>query len=193
MKFRNVLITTGFVVSVGVAYITGYNNGIEDMQPKLVAVSNEATDYLKEVRHLNELNKALVDANDYLLEQLERPVYLSDMDVTFNKNFNVAKFRISAYSPYDDRNGINSDGNPNSTATGTKPGPGTFAVDPNIIPYGSEMIILYPDGTVERGRAEDTGGAIKNYRIDVFRHTYASAMKFGIKDATVIWYKQGGE
>lgn len=192
MKIRNVLMSTGFVVSIGAAYITGYHNGVKSMQPKLVEVRNEATSYLKEVRRLNGLNKSLVDANDHLREQvkmLEQPVYLSDMDISFGKNFRVAKFRISAYAPYDDRNYINSDGTPNSTATGTKPGPGTFAVDPNIIPYGSEVIILYPDGTVERGRAEDTGGAIKNYRIDVFRHTYASAIKFGMKDATVIWYK----
>ena len=188
MKLRNVLISTGFVVSIGAAYITGYNNGVDSLQPNLMELRDEATSCLKEVRRLNELNESLVDANNLLREQLEQPVYLSNMEVSFKKNFNVAKFRISAYSPYDDRNYINSDGNPNSTATGTKPGPGTFAVDPNVIPYGSEVIILYPDGTVERGRAEDTGGAIKNYRIDVFRYTYDSAIKFGMKDATVIWY-----
>lgn len=108
-------------------------------------------------------------------------------------NCNIDKFKVTAYSPYDDRNGLNSDGNPNYTATGITPKEGTIAVNPEIIPYGSTVVIVYNDGTIEVGRAEDTGGALRrkgNMQIDVFRRTYEEAMRHGVKEATVLWYKE---
>jgi 3D (Asp-Asp-Asp) domain-containing protein len=104
------------------------------------------------------------------------------------EKYSVDTFQVTAYSPYDNVSGMENDGNPNRTATGTKPRPGTIAVDPNIIPYGSKIIIVYEDGTVERGIAEDCGGLIKGNIIDVFRHTYKEAVKHGRREATVIWY-----
>jgi 3D (Asp-Asp-Asp) domain-containing protein len=104
------------------------------------------------------------------------------------EKYSVDTFQVTAYSPYDNVSGMENDGNPNKTATGTKPRPGTIAVDPNVIPYGSKIIIIYEDGTVERGIAEDCGGLIKGNIIDVFRHTYKEAVKHGRQEATVIWY-----
>lgn len=112
---------------------------------------------------------------------------------------NQAEFVVSAYTPYDDVSGINADNNPHTTATGTTPRPGTIAIDPDVMPYGSEIKIIYPDGSVEYGIAEDTGGAIrgskgeKRYRLDVFRHKYSDAMKFGMRDAVVMWRERGNE
>ena len=100
----------------------------------------------------------------------------------------VDTFQVTAYSPYDNISGMENDGNPNKTATGTKPRPGTIAVDPKVIPYGSKIIIVYEDGTVEHGVAEDCGGLIKGNVIDVFRQTYKEAVKHGRREATVIWY-----
>lgn len=100
----------------------------------------------------------------------------------------VDKFTLSAYSPYDDVNGINSSGSPASTYTGTVPRPGTFAVDPKVVPLGSSVMVLYNDGTIERGIAEDIGGAIKGNRLDVFRQSYKEAIKFGKQGALVIWW-----
>jgi 3D (Asp-Asp-Asp) domain-containing protein len=104
------------------------------------------------------------------------------------EKYSVDTFQVTAYSPYDNVSGMENDGNPNKTATGTKPRPGTIAVDPKVIPYGSKIIIIYEDGTVERGIAEDCGGLIKGNIIDVFRHTYKEAVKHGRREATVIWY-----
>ena len=104
------------------------------------------------------------------------------------EKYSVDTFQVTAYSPYDNVSGMENDGNPNKTATGTKPRPGTIAVDPNVIPYGSKIIIIYEDGTVERGISEDCGGLIKGNIIDVFRHTYKEAVKHGRREATVIWY-----
>lgn len=116
-----------------------------------------------------------------------KPVELKSTAIKFSSDVKVSKFIISAYSPYDDVNGINSQGDPSKTATGATAGPGKFAVDPSVIPYGSKITIIYPDGTLEHGVAEDTGGAIKNNRIDVFRWQFEQAMKFGMKEAIVIW------
>ena len=104
------------------------------------------------------------------------------------EKYSVDTFQVTAYSPYDNVSGMENDGNPNVTATGTKPRPGTIAVDPKVIPYGSKIIIIYEDGTVEYGVAEDCGGLIKGNIIDVFRQTYKEAVKHGRREATVIWY-----
>lgn len=98
--------------------------------------------------------------------------------------------RITAYSPLDDKNGINSEGLSDTTSIGMKVGWGRFAVDPSRIPYGSQMMIIYPDGTVETGIAADTGGALRKegaLKIDVYRDTFKQANSFGKKRAVVLW------
>jgi len=69
----------------------------------------------------------------------------------------------------------------NRTATDTKPRVGVVAVDPDVIPLGSR---LYIDG-YGFARAEDTGGAIKDDKIDLFMDTQAAANRFGRKWVTV--------
>ena len=64
------------------------------------------------------------------------------------------------------------------TATGTYVHPGTCAVDPRVIPLGS-YITISGLGTCH---AEDTGGAIVGYRIDMWVSTVAHA------DALTGWY-----
>lgn len=51
------------------------------------------------------------------------------------------------------------------TSTGTVPKWGTIAVDPSVIPYGTKVYIPQFDMTFV---AEDTGGAIKGNKIDIF-------------------------
>ena len=79
--------------------------------------------------------------------------------------------------------GVCNDGNPFSTATGTVPGKGTFAVNPELIPYYSKMFIL-GDSWIEQGQALDTGAAMREPdlelpRVDIFKRTYSEAMRFG--------------
>jgi 3D (Asp-Asp-Asp) domain-containing protein len=64
------------------------------------------------------------------------------------------------------------------TKSGSKAEEGrTIAVDPNLIPLGSLVLI---EGIGIR-RAEDTGSAIKGPRIDVFINDLEEALKFGVK------------
>lgn len=71
------------------------------------------------------------------------------------------------------------------TYLGTTVRPGVVAVDPNVIPIGSQLYIQYPDGHGEYARAEDTGGAIKGNRIDVALANDKQAENFGIKNVKV--------
>jgi len=66
------------------------------------------------------------------------------------------------------------------TATGTIPTAGrTLAVDPRVIPLGSTVEVMYPDGSVEQRIAEDTGGAIKGNILDVYVVTVEEALRRG--------------
>lgn len=69
------------------------------------------------------------------------------------------------------------------TSTGTIPMPGkTIAVDPNVIPYNS---IVYIEGLGEFV-AEDTGGAIKGNRLDIYMgegpEAYQEAINWGVRN-----------
>lgn len=77
------------------------------------------------------------------------------------------------------------------TATGTKATEGrTIAVDPKVIPYGTEVLIRYADGTEHIYTAEDCGGAIKKNRIDVFMDSHQAARVEGVKYAEVFLVKE---
>lgn len=57
----------------------------------------------------------------------------------------------------------------NLTKSGRKLEDGvTVAVDPRIIPLGTWIEIKYPNGNIEKRRADDTGGAIKGRILDVY-------------------------
>ena len=72
------------------------------------------------------------------------------------------------------------------TASGTKPvrdpnGWSTVAVDPNIIPLGTKLYIKGYGYAI----AEDTGGVIKGYKIDLFMNSRQECNEFGRKNVEV--------
>ncbi|QGU00574.1 Cell wall-binding protein [Candidatus Syntrophocurvum alkaliphilum] len=69
----------------------------------------------------------------------------------------------------------------NRTFTGKWPEVGFVAVDPNVIPLGTE---LYVEG-YGYARAEDTGGLIKGNKIDLFMEDRADCLSFGRRTVTV--------
>ncbi len=62
------------------------------------------------------------------------------------------------------------------TATGTTPKWGTIAVDPRVIPYGTKVYIPQFNKTFI---AEDTGGAIKGNKIDIYMGSRSEAITWG--------------
>ena len=73
------------------------------------------------------------------------------------------------------------------TAIGTLCRVGAIAVDPTVIPYGTEMYIVSNDGKYIYGiaTAEDCGKSIKGNRIDLYFDTTDECWEFGIRDCTV--------
>ena len=75
------------------------------------------------------------------------------------------------------------------TASGTQATAGrTVAVDTRLIPYGTEISI---DGKTYV--AEDCGGKVKGYTIDVFFNSHEEALNFGRQTKTVKIYKTVSE
>lgn len=82
-----------------------------------------------------------------------------------------------------------------TTATGTKCSPVgnewvTIAVDPRVIPYGTKLKIVYTDGSITYGIAEDTGGfaASSPYpvnQIDICMANHEEALQAGVDEVKV--------
>lgn len=74
------------------------------------------------------------------------------------------------------------------TASGTNARVGAIAVDPSVIPLGSRLYITSADGTswvYGYAVAEDTGGAIKGNRIDLYYNSESQCNSFGRRTAKV--------
>ena len=106
----------------------------------------------------------------------------------------LGDFRLTAYCPCPECCGVWAynrpvDGHGNEivyTASGAIAVEGkTIAVDPAVIPYGTEVII---GGNTYV--AADSGGAIDGNRIDVYMDDHAEALAFGVQYATV-YVKEG--
>lgn len=70
------------------------------------------------------------------------------------------------------------------TATGTLAAEGrTIAVDPRVIPYGTHVLLIFPDGTQREYIAEDCGGGVNGSRVDVFFSDHETARVFGVQSA----------
>lgn len=78
------------------------------------------------------------------------------------------------------------------TATGVHVTPYyTVAVDPGVIPLGSDVMVDYGDGVIHYYKAEDTGGGVKGNHIDLCVTEHDEALELGVRYATV-WFVQAG-
>lgn len=74
------------------------------------------------------------------------------------------------------------------TASGAQATPGvTVAVDPDVIPLGSDVLVDYGDGEIHYYRADDIGGAVKGNHIDLCVESHEEALLLGRRTATVYW------
>ena len=77
------------------------------------------------------------------------------------------------------------------TASGVQATPGvTVAVDPDVIPLGSDVLVDYGDGEIHYYRADDVGGSVKGNHIDLCVNSHEEAMMLGRRTATVYWVKE---
>jgi uncharacterized protein YabE (DUF348 family) len=73
------------------------------------------------------------------------------------------------------------------TRSGTKVRPGVVAVDPKVIPLGTKLYVKSLDSTPDYGfaSAEDTGGAIKGNKIDLYMESPEDVRKYGKRKVLV--------
>ena len=97
--------------------------------------------------------------------------------VTFH---DVIEMRATAYSSEDPGVGTR-------TASGTTVRVGAVAVKKEQIPLGTKLYIVSNDGAYLYGFsiAEDTGGGIRENRIDLYFDTAAECIQFGVRNCTV--------
>ena len=63
------------------------------------------------------------------------------------------------------------------------------AVDPNVIPLGSTVMLEY-NGEMVYLRADDTGGSIKGNRLDIAVKGHQEALSLGVKTADIWWCEE---
>lgn len=139
---------------------------------------NEYLKYIEDKKRKEEEEKQRLLKQRQLEEQKKRE---KEKKAKVNENqWKTAKFKITFYCGCSICNGQWT-GQP--TKSGTIPKQGrTIAVDPNIIPLGTEV---YIDG--KKHIAEDTGSAIKGYIIDYYIDNHEEALKLGVKYKTLKW------
>lgn len=72
------------------------------------------------------------------------------------------------------------------TASGRKATPYvSVAVDPSVIPLGSDVLVDYGDGVIEYYRADDTGSGVGGKHIDLCVSSHQEARNLGVRTATV--------
>ena len=121
-------------------------------------------------------------------QQIENKIEIeTDKGVDTNqvaKPVSLGKFKLTAYCSCEKCCGIWAYNRPNGIIYGAigeelKEGY-SIAVDPNIIPYRTEVII---NGRMYK--AQDCGGAIKGNRIDIYFENHRDALEFGVQYAEV--------
>jgi 3D (Asp-Asp-Asp) domain-containing protein len=130
-------------------------------------------------------------SKDAQIQSLNTALSLVQKDDTWHMVNGIA----TAYSPHDNKSGIEAGSTPDTTSIGLHPGNGIIAVDPSKIPYRSEMLVIYPDGHTYQGIAGDTGGALRASRgvhIDIYKDTYAETEQYGVKNVIILWRQAKG-
>ena len=158
-----------FLACVLVLFLTwsSYNAKNEVLSQELTAAqeslhieSQKAIDLNQE---LNEAKKELEVANTIVADLKD-----SEYELVYMGDFKLTHYCNETYKHICGGNGI--------TATGTKTTVGTtIAVDPRVIPYGTQV---YIEGYGWR-TAQDCGGAVKQKQIDILVDTHSQALSMG--------------
>lgn len=132
------------------------------------------------------LGLALSTATAEPVKLPQQPVIVKEAQVEL---MSLGEFRLTAYCSCTKCCGKWANNRPNGVvigASGEELTPNySIAVDPDVIPYGTIVII---DG--KEYKAQDCGGSIKNNRIDVYFNNHNDALKFGVQYKEVFIKKE---
>ena len=195
-EMLKLFILVGIVfAAISLIGIYQHQKGLQDDIVELkasVQVRNDEID--KKDEKINELSDKIV----FLLEQVkklenEKKELTNPMKYTSNKSptrgqddkmHYIGIFEATAYddSPESQGKWVG------QTATGRKPQVGVIAVDPKVIPLGTELFVEGYGKCV----AGDTGGDVKGKRVDLFMNTKKECIEFGRRDLK-IWILDKGD
>lgn len=103
------------------------------------------------------------DESDWIAPEatLTESIVIPSTEDEIPPRIHIGRCRLTIYTPHETHYGY-------ATATGAKSQHlMTCAVDPSVIPYGSNVILIKADGTEHRLKAVDCGN-FKGHMIDVF-------------------------
>jgi len=149
--------------------------------PQLGKITGKIIDGDKEVTVFDYNGEEYLYENFIIVEEDEENKEVNEAEEVSTSNVSTSNssiFNLTAYCPCkiccgEYANGITATG---TVATANR----TIAVDPNVIPYGTHVLINGVEYV-----AEDCGGAIQGNRIDVYFDTHQEALNFGRQTAEV--------
>ncbi|TCO78638.1 3D domain-containing protein [Marinisporobacter balticus] len=155
-------------------------NGEREVKYKVVYEDGkEVFKELTEEKILKSPEKEIVEKGTAMVVATSRGNIRVEKTIKMTATAYDATFESCGKHPGDKNYGI--------TRSGTKVKPGVVAVDPNVIPLGSKLYVKSLDGSKDYGiaSAEDTGGAIKGNRIDLYFESPKDVKKYGKRKVVV--------
>lgn len=157
-KTKVTLLLVVIILFFAVLINLNFSNKIKEQQKQIDNLTDTLIEKENQYKLLQDEYSSVLQDNAYLEGQVDE----------LSKWRELGTFRITCYWMGEDKYG-------DLTSTGTKAQINhTIAVDPNVIPYGSIILI---DG--KEYIAEDCGGAIKNNIIDIWVKNESNS--FGVK------------
>lgn len=152
--------------------ITQHDNTMNEGETKVLIEGEDGKDRVTyEVTYIDGREASRKELKRKVLKPVVDEVVANGTRILYNGRSYSRKLVVKAYSYTG--GGI--------TAMGTRARVGEIAVDPRIIPLGTNV---YIEGVGAR-RAEDTGGNIKGNTIDIYMDTHAECIRWGVRYVTI--------
>lgn len=189
-------------------YSKGEYNTIKDLNGQEVHIESLKANDKPVENEVKDNNDLKVESTDKVQENDESPKKDVPKDVPNNnivmpsgdiinpdeKTITLKDGTVRKYKQIIRMNSTSYDASPESngpwgpiTALGTNLRPGVVSVDPTVIPLKTQLYITSTDEWPSYGMAiaEDTGGAIKGNKIDLFYESSETVYKYGRRDVIV--------
>lgn len=169
-----------FIVSFSCCFYISFNSALATEQTVMQTVIEVDADKIIKIKN-EEKKENVKKGKEEESGKTEKTTSVSD-SVSPNTHI-IHNVQLTAYCACDEC--CNTGETVKRTASGTIPRQGrTVAVDPDIIPLGSTIVI-----NGHSFIAEDVGGAVNGNHIDVFFNEHQDALNFGVKYAdSVTWH-----
>lgn len=183
MKYSHTINIVLLIIVLIISIITiNLNSNLESAKLEKTELDNK----YEEIQNLKEelLEKInLLKLKEDEIRFLENQLLLKDNQKEVNYMYGTS----TAYHP--PSRGINSDHDPTVTSIGLEAKEGIIAVNPNMIPYGSEVMIIH-ENIVIRGIAGDTGGAMMRNpsQVDILMDDLGRAIEWGRRKVHILWW-----